>query len=77
LRRAQSGRARYHDIVATHPDDPRAELTLLDLARIALAAGHPVEARGYLTRLLSSTNDAALVDLGRQIERRIDAAAAP
>ena len=54
------------DLVAAHPGDPRAELALLDLARLALAAGHPVEARGYLKRLLAATNDAALVDLGRQ-----------
>jgi ferric-dicitrate binding protein FerR (iron transport regulator) len=65
------------DIVAAHPGDARAELALLDLARLALAAGHPVEARGYLRRLLSSTNDEALVDLGRQIQRRIDAAETP
>jgi hypothetical protein len=64
------------DFVTAHPADPRAELALLDLARLALAAGHPVEARGYVTRLLASTKDDALVDLAHQVERRIDAAAA-
>jgi predicted negative regulator of RcsB-dependent stress response len=63
--------------LAAHPGDPRAELALLDLARLALAAGHPVEARSYLKRFLAATNDAALVELGRQIQHRIDAAAAP
>ena len=62
------------DFVAAHPADPRAELALLDLARLALAAGHPIEARGYVTRLLASTKDDALVGLARQVERRIDAA---
>jgi len=44
---------------------------------MALAAGHPIEARGYVTRLLASTKDDALIDLARQVERRIEAAAAP
>jgi hypothetical protein len=48
---------------------------LLDLARLALAAGHPIEARGYVARLLASTKDEALIDLARQVERRIDGAA--
>jgi hypothetical protein len=64
------------DFVTGHPTDPRAELALLDLARLALAAGHPIEARGYVARLLSSTKDDALIDLAHQVERRIDAAAA-
>jgi len=63
------------EFVTAHPADPRAELALLDLARLALAAGHPIEARGYVARLLASTKDEALVDLARQVERRIDAAA--
>jgi hypothetical protein len=65
------------DLVAAHPGDPRAALALLDLAHLALAAGHPVEARGHLTRLLSSTTDAALIDLAHQVQRRIDATATP
>ena len=63
------------DFVTTHPADPRAELALLDLARLALAAGHPLEARAYVARLLASTKDESLIDLARQVERRIDAAA--
>jgi hypothetical protein len=61
--------------VTAHSADPRAELALLDLARLALAAGHPIEARGYVTRLLASTKDEVLIDLARQVERRIDATA--
>jgi hypothetical protein len=64
------------DFVSAHPRDPRAQLALLDLARLALAAGHPIEARGYVTRLLASTKDDALIDLAHQVERRIDSAAA-
>ena len=63
------------DFVTAHPADPRAELALLDLARLALAAGHPIEARAHVARLLASTKDEALIDLARQVERRIDAAA--
>jgi ferric-dicitrate binding protein FerR (iron transport regulator) len=64
-------------LVAAHPGDPRADLALLDLARLALAAGHPMEARGHLKKLLSSTQDAALIDLAHQVQRRIDAAGSP
>ena len=64
------------DFVAAYPADPRGELALLDLAQLALAAGHPIEARGYVARLLASSKDDALVGLARQVERRIDAAAA-
>ena len=74
---ATAARTALLDFVTAHPGDPRAEPALLDLARLALAAGHPIEARGYVARLLASTKDDALVDLARQVERRIDAAAAP
>ena len=64
------------DFVNAHPRDPRAELALLDLARLDLEAGHPIAARGHVSRLLATTKDAALIDLAHQIERRIEAATA-
>jgi hypothetical protein len=63
------------DLVAAHPGDTPAQTALLDLARLALTAGHPLEARRHLARLLATTRDPALIDLARQVERRIDAAA--
>jgi ferric-dicitrate binding protein FerR (iron transport regulator) len=72
-----AARSALLDFVTTYPADPRAELALLDLARLALAAGHPIEARGYVARLLAATKDDALIDLAHQIERRIEAAAVP
>ena len=74
---ATAARKALLDFVTAYPGDPRAEPALLDLARMALAAGHPIEARGYVTRLLASKKDDALIDLARQVERRIEAAAAP
>ena len=65
------------DVVAAHPGDPRAELALLDLARLALAAGRPMEARRHVERLLASTKDDALIDLAHQVQRRIEAATTP
>lgn len=73
---ATAARRALLDFVTANPRDPRAELALLDLARLALAAGHPIEARGYVARLLASTKDDALIDLAHQIERRIETAAA-
>ena len=64
------------DFVNAHPRDPRAELALLDLARLDLEAGRPIAARGHVSRLLATTKDAALIDLAHQIERRIEAATA-
>jgi len=64
------------DFVTAHPRDPRAELALLDLARLDLAAGHPIAARAHVAKLLATTKDVALIDLAHQVERRIEAATA-
>src|SRR5204863_2717618 len=45
---ATAARRALLDFVTANPHDPRAELALLDLARLALAAGHPIEARRYV-----------------------------
>jgi len=73
---APAARKALLDVVAAHPGDPRAELALLDLARLALAAGRPMEARRHVERLLASTKDDALANLARQMERRIESATA-
>jgi hypothetical protein len=76
MRAGDTARARLAllALVARHEHDPRVELALLDLARLALTGGQPAEARGFLARLTAATRDPVLLDLAGRLRCRVDVA---
>jgi len=63
------------DLLARNGSDPRAEPARLDLARLALAAGRPDEARQALAGLPDPTHDLALTEQARHLRCRIEVVA--
>ena len=72
---ADKARAALLEVVARANGDVRAEPARVDLARLALAAGRPQEARRFLGGLADPTRDPSLTETARRLRCRVEVVA--